>query len=156
VGHLRGGPELRRIVELLHDQDPIEWPDQNQVLLSSSGVLAERCAAGVLQRLAQQAVGTVPTLVRAQIVHLLQIDPVDRGQGNKLRDVDGICRLLVQSLDLLGSESDILAFGELVPLGDVILLHHSAFFRADVLLLEPGAAGLVQHVEADRGGRLAR
>ena len=65
----------------------------------------ERGAAGVLERVDQQAVGPLAALVGAQIVGLVDVDPVHRVERHELGDVDGVGRLLVQRLDLFGREA---------------------------------------------------
>ncbi len=158
--HLRDRAHLPRcaarpIVELLHDEDAVHRPHQHQILLASRRVLAQRRAAGVLERLGEQPVGSLATLVGAEEVRLLEVEAVHLGEGNELVDVDGVRGLLVERLDLLGREDDVLALGELVSLGDLVPLHDLVVLGADVLLLEPGAVLLVHHVEADVGGGLA-
>ena len=120
---------------------------------------AEYCPSAArpvsFERLAQQPVGALAALVGAEVVDLLEVDPVDLGERDELDDVDGVGGLLVERLDLLGREDDVLALGELVALGHLVPLHDLVVLGADVLLLQPGAALLVQHVEADAGGGLA-
>ena len=50
-------------MQLLHDQHAVQRAHQHQVLLASGGVLTQGRAAGGLQRLAQQPVRPIATLV---------------------------------------------------------------------------------------------
>jgi len=68
---------------------------------------------------------------------------------DELGDIDRVRCLLVQGLDLFRRKGDVLAFGEFIAFGHVVLFDDSTFLRADVLLLETAAAGFMQHVETD-------
>ena len=50
------------IVELLHHQDVAHRPDQHEVLLAAGGVLAQRGAAGLLERRGEQPYARSPPL----------------------------------------------------------------------------------------------
>src|SRR5678815_502878 len=60
------------------------------------------------------------------------------------------------SFELLGAENHVLILGELVALHRVVAGHDLAILGTDVLLLEPRAALLVQHVERDARLRFRR
>src|SRR5713101_275482 len=160
-GHLRNrdvfrAPDLVGVVQLLHRQHTVNRTDQHQVLLAPGGILAHGRAPGFLQRLGEELVGSLAALVRTEIIGPVEVDPVHLRERHELSDVDGFGGLLVQGLELLWREEHVLALGELVALGHVVPLDDLVVLGTDVLLLEAGAALLVQQVEAPRGGRLAR
>ena len=155
--HVVRAPELRVIVELLHHEEVAHRPHQHEILLAAGGVLTQRRAAGHFERLrpATRTPDRRPCRGRESRPSRGRSGRPGR-ERHELGDVDRVGRLLVEGLDLLGREADVLALGELVALADLVLLDHRAFLRADVLLLEPRAAGGVQHVEADARGGLTR
>ena len=142
------------VTQLLHDQAAVDRPQQHEVLLAARGVLGQGRPAALLERPGQQAVGPISALVRPQVVALLEVDRIDLLGGQELGDLDGLGGLLLQSLELFVAEQHVLPLGELVTLDDVGALDHLAVLGADVLLLEPRPALLVQHVEMDPGRRL--
>src|SRR5713101_2066009 len=160
-GHLRNrdvfrAPDLVGVVQLLHRQHTVHRTDQHQVLLAPGGILAHGRAPGFLERLGEERVGPLAALVRIELIGPVEVDPVHLRERHELSDVDGFGGLLVQGLELLWREEHVLALGELVALGHVVPLDDLVVLGTDVLLLEAGAALLVQQVEAPRGGRLAR
>ncbi len=149
IGTSRRLLELVGVVQLFHDQHAVGGgPHQHEVLLAPRGILSERRATGFLQRLGEQVIGALAALVGPEEVGLVEVDAVDLVERHELGDIDGVGGLLVERLELLGGEDDVLPLGELVALGDLVLLDDAvAVGRHDVLLLEPGAGLLVQHVE---------
>ena len=103
---------------------------------------------GLLERLGEQAIGAIATLVGAEVVDLLEVLAVDARERDELDDVDRARRLLLERLQLFGREDDVLVLRELVALDRFVAGHDFVVvLGADVLLLEPRAALLVQHVE---------
>ena len=115
--------ELIGVVQLFHDQHAVGGgAHQHEVLLAAGGILSQRRAAGLLQRLGQQVIGALAALVGAEEVGLVEVDAVDLVERHELGDINGVGGLLVEGLELLGGEHDVLPLGELVALGDLVLL----------------------------------
>ena len=110
----------------------------------------------LLERGGEKAVGAVASLVGCEIVDFFEIDAVDLRERNEFEDVDRAGRFFVEGLELFLREHDVLPLGELVSLDRIVTRDDFAVLRADVLLLEPGFARLVQHVERNRDGRTPR
>ena len=143
------GADLVRIEELLHHQPLAERPQHHEVLLAARGVLRQRPAPRLLQRLRQQRVGAVAAFVGAEVVGLREIDRIDLRLREELGDVDALRRPLLERLQLLLGEEDVLAARELVALHDLVAGDAPLVLRTEELLLNPAAALPVQHVEAD-------
>ena len=126
------------------------------MLLTPRGVLSERGPPGIAQGLGQQLVRPVAAFVWAQEIDLFEIDPVDLRERDEFGDVDGIGGLLLQGLEFLGGEHHVLVLGKFIPLGHVVPGHDLTVLRTGVLLLEPGAAFLVEQVERHGAGRFGR
>src|SRR5207253_9557165 len=117
--------------------------------------LPDRHLARLLQGFAQQRERPVAALVWSHEVDLVHVHPVYRVGIHEFRDVDRPRPLLLERLQLVGSELNVAALGELVALDHVLFLDLLTILRADVLLLQAGPVLLVQPVERDRGRRLA-
>src|SRR5262249_48500479 len=78
----------------------------------------------------------------------------NRFEWHELGDLGHVRADLFHRLQLFRREDDVLVLRELVALHDVFARDDDLLLDADVLLLEPRAAGLVQHVEGDRLARL--
>jgi hypothetical protein len=123
-------------------------------LLPARRVLSERSSARLLERRGEQAIRAVAALAGAEVVDLVDVLTVDLGERDELHDLDHLRRLLLERLQLFGREDDVLILGELVSLDRLLASDSLAVLRADVLLLESGAALLVKHVEGDARLRL--
>ena len=78
---------------------------QDQVLLAARGVLSRApTAPGRLHRLGQQAVRPLAALVGAEVVRLVEVDGSTLSSRDELGDLDGVGRLLLERLQLLGGE----------------------------------------------------
>ena len=73
--------------------------------------LAQRGPSGIGQRGHEQLVRPLAALAGAEVVELLQVDPVHRRERHELANVDRVGGLLVEGLDLLGREQDVLVLG---------------------------------------------
>src|ERR1019366_4276462 len=113
-------------------------------------------AAGFRHRLREEAIGLVASLAWRKVIALVEVDGVDLRERDELGDLHDLVRLLLEGLQFLGREDDVLALLELVALDDVVALHDRAVLAADELLLHARVVLVVQHVEGDRGLRLAR
>src|SRR5487761_54712 len=118
--------------------------------------MADRAALGLLERLREERIGFRAALVGREIVSLVEVDRIDRLDGDELRDVDRVGAGLLHGLDLRRLEGDVLVLGELVTLHHVVALDDGAVLETDVLLPEARAAPFVQQVEGDRVPRLRR
>ena len=78
------GADLVRVVELLHHQPVAERAEDDEVLLAARGVLRQRPASGLLQRLRQQRVGAIAALVGAEVVRLGEVDRIDLRRRDEL------------------------------------------------------------------------
>jgi hypothetical protein len=75
---------------------------------------------------------------------------IDAGERDELGDFDGVRAFGFEGLQLLVGEQHVLAAGVFVALHHVAAFHDLVVVGgADVLLLHPSAALLVQHIEAD-------
>ena len=99
---------------------------------------------------------SLAALVGAEVVDLVEVGSLDLFERHEFGNIDGVRRFLFQRLELLGSEQDVLAFGELVPFNHVLPGHDLAGFGSDVLLLEPGPVFLGDEIEGNLLGRLRR
>jgi hypothetical protein len=129
-------------------------PDHHDVLLAPGRPAAERAALRLAQRARQQRVGLVAALVGREVIRLVEVDRVDGFERHKLGDLRRVRADLLHRLQLLGREHHVLVFRELIALGHVFARHRHLFLDAEVLLLQPRPAGLVQQVEGDRPARL--
>src|SRR5213592_890109 len=125
------------------------WPIATRLVFSSRGILADRDALGLLERLGQQLVGALAALVGAEEVGPVEINAVHLFGWKKLDDVDRTGGSLFQRFQLVWREGDVLAFAEFIALDHFITLDLLAVLGADVLLLESGAVFLVEPVERD-------
>ena len=132
----------------------MERPQRDDVLLAARRVRRDPDQAGVEHRVVQQPVGALAALVGPEVVALLDAQRIDRAGRDELLDRDRLGRDRVERLELLGRQHDVLALGVLVALDRVIAVDDLVALGADVLLLEPRAVGVVQHVEVDVAGRL--
>src|SRR5437867_6219745 len=148
--HLRRRANLVGVMELLHRDHAVERAQEDEVLLSACGILSESGSTRLLQRLAKQTIGAVSTLVRAEIVYLLDVLAIDFPEWDELDDLDHPRRFLLERLQLLWREDDVLVLRELVTLDRVFTPNDFVVLRTGVLLFESRTALLVQHVEGDR------
>ncbi len=79
----------------------------------------------------------------------MEVDGIDRFLRHELADLDRLCGLLLDRLELLLAEEDVLPLGELVALGGLGAVDGALVFRAEELLLDPATAVAMNHVEAD-------
>ena len=146
--HFSRRTELVGVVELLHHEAAVVRAKKNEMLLSARCVLAERGLPALLERRGQQTIRAIAALVRAEIVDFVDIFAVHRRERHELDDVDRARRLFLERLELVGREHDVLVLRELVALDRVVARDDFVVvLRADVLLLEPAVALLVEHVE---------
>jgi hypothetical protein len=141
------GPNLVGVVELLHDENAVERPEENQVLLAAGRILSERGASGILERRGEQTICAVASLVGPQVVDLIEILAIHFRQRDELHDVDHAGRFFLQRFYLLGAQHHVLILRELVALDGVVARHHLIVLRTGVLLFQSRAALFVQHVE---------
>ena len=104
--------------------------------------------------LREQRVGLGAALVGREVVGLVEVHRVDRFERHELGDLGHVRAGLLHRLQLLGREHHVLVLREFVALDHVLARDRHFFLDADVLLLQPRAAGLVQQVEGDRLARL--
>src|SRR5438093_883445 len=154
-GHVGDRTNLVRVAQLLHDEPARFGTHGDEVLLAARRVLSYRHAPGLLQRLRQQTIGPVATLVGAEEIRLLDVFPVDLVRWHEFSDLDCVGGLLLEGLQLLRIEDHVLPLRELVALHHLVLLDLVAVLGAHVLLLQACAILLVQPVEAAGGRRLA-
>src|SRR3989449_8676842 len=77
------------VVQLLHHQALRLWSHRHEVLLAARCILANRCAARLLERLRQQPVGALTALIRSEEIRLLDVHAGDLGRWHDLSDLDG-------------------------------------------------------------------
>lgn len=150
-------PHLVCVEELMHDQPVLVGANQDEVALAPRHVTAERHLARLAHRLRQQPVGLVPTLVRTEIVGLLDVYEVDGAERHELEDLEIVCFLFLQGLELLGIESNVLALRILIALDHVRPIDDLVVHWAINLVPDAIAALVVELVEADSfraGGRI--
>jgi hypothetical protein len=147
---------VRGEVQLLHRQHVVDRTDQHDVRLAARRPATDRSQLSFLHRFDQQPVRLVGALVRRQVVRLVEVHRIDRLDRHELRDLHRMGAGLFERLDLLRRELHVLVLGELVALDHLVALDDRAVLDADVLLPQPRAAALVQHVEGDRVLRLGR
>ena len=105
-----------------------------------------------LQRLAQQAVGVVAVVARAEVVGLVVERRVDLLAVDEVLDVDQLRALARGGRDLVLGELDEGAVGELVAHHDLVLGDLLVLLRADAAVLDPRAVLQVDLVEVDALG----
>src|SRR5712691_1340383 len=147
-------PHLAGVEQLLHDEALLDRADHHDVLLAAGAPAAERAAAGIAQRPREQRVRLRSALVRGEVVGLVEEHRVDRIDRHEFRDVRRVRTGFLERLQLFRREHHVLILGELVALRHVLACDRDLLLHADVLLLEPRSAGLVQQVERDRAARL--
>src|SRR6266581_2170147 len=142
------------VEQLLHDQAVFDRSDHHDVLLAARRPATERAAIRLAQRFCKQRVGLRAAFVRGEVIGLVEIHRVDRFDRHEFGDVRRVRPRLLERLQLLGREHHVLVVGEFIALRHVLARDGNLFLHADVLLLEPRSAGLVQKVERDRAARL--
>src|SRR6185369_11550194 len=144
------------IEELLHHQGGgavlLDRPDHDDVLLAARRPAAERAAAGLAQRAREKRIRLGAALVGCEVIGLVEVDRIDRLDRHELGDVGRVGPGLLHRLQLLRREHHVLVLGELVALHHLLARDRDLLLHAEVLLLEPRAAGLVQQVEGNRLG----
>ena len=105
---------------------------------------------------AQQLVGACAALVGAEVIHLVEITPLDLLGFQELRDVDRVRRRGFERFQLFGLEQHVLIFGELVAFDDLLARHDFAAARRDQLLLDARAVLLVNLIEGQGAPSIPR
>jgi hypothetical protein len=154
--HLVPRLHLGGVAELVHDEAVLERPQLDDVLLAAGRVRGHADEPGLEHRVVEQLVRALAALVRPEVVALLDVQRIDRGPRHELLERDRLRRDRVERLELLGREDHVLALAVLVALHRVLAVDDLVALRADVLLAEPGAVRVVQHVEVDVSARLVR
>ena len=153
VGHRHLGdvPHLVGVQQLLHHQAVAAGgrTDHHQVLLAPGGVAGQRRPPALAHHLGQQVVRLLPALLRRHVIRLVEVDRVHLVQRDELGDVHRLAGPFLQGLQLVGREHHVLVLGELVALHHVLARDDHFLARAQVLLLQPRAARLVEQVERD-------
>ena len=145
--HLGKGPDLVGIEQLLHDDAALEGTEHDEVHLAAGGIAGQGDPLGLLHDLREKGVRLGSALVGPDVVRPIEVDGVHLRDRNELDDLDGLGRLLLERLELLGSEGDVAVLRELEALDHLVAGHDLAVLGADVLLLQPGAVLRVEHVE---------
>ena len=171
VGRFDVGP--RQTVELLgahdlvgevhrrQDQRVTDRPHRRQVLLGAHHDPGDAHHSGVLHGRQQQAIRLGAPVVGHQVVRAVEEQRVDVVEPDEVLDVDGVRRLGIERLQLLGLDQHIVAGRDFVALDDLVVGDLLVLLRAVPLLVDPGAVRLVQLVEphvllAHRGEQLHR
>src|SRR5712691_4487504 len=146
LGHLDllDRSHLAGVEQLLHDQAVLDRADHHDVLLAARRPAAERAAIRLAQRFRKQRVGLRAAFVRSEVVGLVEIHRVDRFDRHEFRDIRRVRPRLLEGLKLLGREHHVLVVGEFIALRHVLARDRNLLLHADVTLLEPRSAGLVQ------------
>ena len=148
--------DFAAVEKLLHDQSLLDGADHDDVLLAARRPAPDGAAIRFAERRGEKGIGLGAELVRSQVIGLVEEHRIDRFDRHEFRDLRALRPCLLEGLQLLGREHDVLVLGEFVTLDHVFAGDRHVFFDADVLLLEPRAAGLVQKVEGDRSACLGR
>ena len=142
--------DLVGVVTLVEDQALLVRADDDEVVLAALREATDRESVRLLERLGEEPVGAVAALVRTEEVRLLDVEKVDRVGRHELDELEGVGARGLHGLELLVGELHVLIARVLEAADRVGALDDDVVDRAEQLLLQPTAARLVQHVEADR------
>src|SRR6266540_2560351 len=138
------GPEHR-----LQHEDVVAQAQGGQVLLVAEGNLGEGDLAVVHHGLAQQLVGLEAGRLGHQVIGLLEENRVDLVGVDEALDLDRLGAGHRQGVELLLGQGHVVVLLVLVALDDLGILDLFAVDRADALVADAAAVGLVELVEAE-------
>jgi hypothetical protein len=137
------------VAQHLEDQALAQRLDGDDVAVAAQDELADADLAGVLQRLLDDDVAFVGKLaVGQEVIGRLVIAVVDRILVDEANELDGLLRLELQIVDLLGIDQDIFALLVFVALDDLLVLD-GADARRDLLVADALTGRLVDLVQLD-------
>src|SRR6266852_3868057 len=129
-------------------------PEQHELLLAARPIATDGYLLCPLHRFAEQAIGLVASLVRAEVISLRYVNPVDRARFDELDDLEAVRLGGLERVELFFGEEHVLVLRVLVSFDEVVAFDELVVRRAEYLLFDPALALRVDEVEADgfRGG----